>query len=88
MKASLILVALSCTMCWGQAPDDCKPSILNIPEAKYPCVFPDNRTTFRVIAPDAQKVIVRHGQGFDKKSPEGMDSFGAFPFSHRFYESV
>ena len=32
MKPTLLLVALSCTMCWGQAADDCKPSVLNIPK--------------------------------------------------------
>lgn len=73
MKASLILVALGGTMCWGQAAEDCKPSVLNIPEAKYPCVYADNRATFRVAAPDAQKVTVRIGRGFDMtKGPDGI----------------
>ena len=73
MKANLILLALSCTMCWGQAPDECKPSSLNIPEAQYPCVYPDNRATFRVIAPEAQKITVRLGRGFDMaKGPDGI----------------
>src|SRR3954453_4026299 len=48
-------------MCWGQATDDCKPSVLNIPGAPYPCVHADRRVTFRVQAPDAQKVQVRLG---------------------------
>ena len=43
----------------------CKPSTLNIPRAQYPCVYPDHRATFRVVAPDAQKVQVRVGQTFD-----------------------
>ncbi|MEO8373301.1 MAG: alpha/beta hydrolase-fold protein [Candidatus Solibacter sp.] len=73
MKATLILAALGCAMCWGQAQDECKPSILNIPESKYPCVYPDNRATFRVAAPDAQKVTVRIGRGFDMaKGPDGI----------------
>ena len=63
MKTTLILAALSCGMCWGQAAEECKPSTLNIPEAKYPCVYPDHRATFRVAAPDAQKVTVRIGRG-------------------------
>ncbi len=73
MKATLILVALGCTLCWGQAAEDCKPSVLNIPEAKYPCVYPDNRAMFRVAAPDAQKVTVRIGRGFEMtKGPDGI----------------
>lgn len=54
-----------CGLCWGQAADDCKPSTLNIPGAKYPCVYPDNRVAFRVTAPDAQKVQVRLGGTHD-----------------------
>jgi enterochelin esterase-like enzyme len=80
MKATLILAALGCTWCWGQATDDCKPSVLNIPEAKYPCVYPDNRAMFRVVAPDAQKVTVRIGRGFDMtKGPDGVWSVTTTP---------
>jgi enterochelin esterase-like enzyme len=58
---------------WGQPPADCKPSPLNIPGAPYPCVFPDNRVMFRVAAPDAQKVRVRVGKGFDMaKEADGL----------------
>ena len=52
-------------LAWGQPPGDCRPNALNIPGAPYPCVFPDNRVMFRVAAPDAQKVRVRVGKGFD-----------------------
>jgi enterochelin esterase family protein len=73
MKSALIMAALGCTWCWGQAADDCKPSALNIPESKYPCVYPDNRAMFRVMAPDAQKVTVRIGRGFEMtKGPDGV----------------
>jgi hypothetical protein len=65
MKSIVILAALSCGLCQAQPADDCKPSSLNIPEAKYPCVYSDHRATLRVIAPDAQKVRVRIGAGFD-----------------------
>jgi enterochelin esterase family protein len=59
MKSTLILLALGAAgLCWGQAPPDCKPNVLNIPEAKYPCIFPDNRVMYRVIAPNAQSVRV------------------------------
>ena len=30
----------------AQTAADCKPSSLNIAEAKYPCVYPDKRVTF------------------------------------------
>jgi enterochelin esterase-like enzyme len=59
------LALLGCGLCWGQATDECKPSSLNIPGAQYPCVYPDHRATFRVEAPDAQKVQLRIGKGFD-----------------------
>jgi enterochelin esterase family protein len=49
----------------AQPPADCRPNALNIPGAPYPCVLPDNRVMFRVAAPDAQKVRVRVGAGFD-----------------------
>jgi enterochelin esterase family protein len=53
---------------------------LNIPEAKYPCVYPDNRAMFRIVAPDAQKVTVRIGRGFDMaKGPDGVWSVTTTP---------
>ncbi len=61
-----MLALLGCGLCWGEGADECKPSSLNIPGAQYPCVYPDGRATFRLVAPDAQKVQVRVvGQGFD-----------------------
>ena len=56
---------LGCAMCWGQALNDCRPSSLNIPGAPYPCVHPDRSVTFRVLAPEAQKVQVRLGGAHD-----------------------
>ena len=48
-------------------------SALNIPGAPYPCIFPDHRVTFRVAAPDAQKVRLRIGPGFDMtKAADGL----------------
>src|ERR1022692_3669941 len=80
MKAAFALVLLGCGVCWAQPADGCKPSALNIPEAKYPCVYADNRAMFRVIAPDAQKVSVRIGHGFDMtKGPDGIWSVTATP---------
>ena len=72
MKAGLIFALLGCGLCWGDVADECKPSALNIPEAKYPCVFPDHRAMFRVVAPEAHKVTLRIGKGFDMT--KGADS--------------
>ncbi len=72
-KAAIVLAFLASTACWAQPPADCKPSSLNIPGAPYPCVFPDHRAIFRVAAPDAQKVKVRVGGGFDMtKADDGL----------------
>jgi len=60
-------------ICWGQGADGCKPSSLNIPGAPYPCVHADRRVTFRVAAPDAQKVQVRLGGAHDMtKGADGL----------------
>jgi enterochelin esterase-like enzyme len=57
----------------AQPPADCKPNALNIPSAPYPCILPDNSVMFRVVAPDAQKVTVRLGKGFDMtKAADGL----------------
>ncbi|MFB3776674.1 MAG: alpha/beta hydrolase-fold protein [Bryobacteraceae bacterium] len=56
---TLIVLLLACGLCWGQAPNDCQPSALNVTGAQYPCVYPDNRVAFRVTAPAAGKVQVR-----------------------------
>jgi enterochelin esterase family protein len=59
MKPTLLfLVVGTVGLCSGQAPPDCKPNPLNVPEAKYPCIFPDNRVMYRVVAPNAQSVRV------------------------------
>ena len=68
-----ILAAVGVRPGWAQSDGDCTPSALNIPEAKYPCLYPDHRALFRVVAPDAQKVRVRIGPGFDMtKGPDGI----------------
>jgi enterochelin esterase-like enzyme len=73
MKLAFVLAAGCCGLCSGQAADVCTPSSLNIPAAKYPCVYPDHRAMFRVVAPNAQKVSVRIGQGFDMtKGQDGV----------------
>jgi enterochelin esterase-like enzyme len=74
MKIAAIATMLLATgICVAQPPADCKPSSLNIPGAPYPCVMPDHRAMFRVSAPDAQKVRVRVGTGFDlQKHDDGL----------------
>jgi len=61
----LILPLFACGLCQAQAAGECRPSSLSIPGAPYPCVHPDRRVTFRVAAPDAQKVQVRPGGSHD-----------------------
>src|ERR1039457_3497251 len=87
MKPTFIVLAvLSYGLCWGQASDDCKPNALNIPEAKYPCVYPDGRATFRVNAPNAQTVRVQVGRGFDMtKGPDGIWSATTTPLVEGFH---
>src|SRR5581483_8799454 len=68
----VMLALLACGLCRGEAANECKPSTLNIPGAQYPCVYPDHRATFRLVAPEAQKVQVKVGQTFDMvKGAEG-----------------
>lgn len=70
--ASLVLGGVS-TPVSAQVPAGCVPSALNIPGAPFPCVYPDGRVMFRVAAPDAQKVRVRTGPGFDMtKAADGL----------------
>jgi enterochelin esterase-like enzyme len=72
-KTPVFLIFLAASLCQAQPSADCKPSSLNIPGAPYPCVMPDRRVTFRVAAPDAQKVHVRVGTGFDlAKQSDGL----------------
>ncbi len=86
MNKAFILAALSCVFCWGQSADECKPSSLNIPEAKYPCIYPDNRVLVRVIAPNAQKVRVSLGGGTElTKGPDGIWSGTTKPLVEGFH---
>jgi enterochelin esterase-like enzyme len=68
-----VCVLFSLGAMWAQGTDDCKPSSLNIPNAPYPCVHADRRVTFRIAAPDAQKVQVRLGGAHDMtKGADGL----------------
>jgi hypothetical protein len=72
-KIIAVWILLTPASCLAQPPAECKPSSLNVPGAPYPCVFPDHRAMFRLSAPDAQKVRVRVGTGFDMaKEADGL----------------
>jgi enterochelin esterase-like enzyme len=69
----ITFILFAAGLCMGETTDECKPSSLNIPGAPYPCVHPDRRVTFRVAAPEAQKVQVRLGGPHDMtKGPDGL----------------
>jgi enterochelin esterase family protein len=86
LVAAGLLAALSAQPGRAQSADECVPSALNIAEAKYPCVYADHRVLFRVIAPDAQKVRVRVGPGFDMaKGPDGIWSVTTTPLVEGFH---
>jgi enterochelin esterase-like enzyme len=83
---TLAFLLLGCGVCWGQTADDCRPSTLNIPGAQYPCVYPDHRATFRLLAPDAHKVQVRVGKDFDMaKGEDGVWAVTTTPLVEGFH---
>jgi enterochelin esterase family protein len=66
------MLLLFSAVCWAQSASDCKPNLYNIPGAQYPCVYPDGRATFRVVAPDAKSVVVSVGKRYEMtKGPDG-----------------
>jgi enterochelin esterase family protein len=83
---TLAFLLLGCSASWGQTAEECKPSTLNIPGASYPCVYPDHRATFRLVAPDAQKVQVRVGKDFDMlKGEDGAWTVTTTPLVEGFH---
>lgn len=80
------LTLLACGFCRAESPEPCKPSTLNIPGAQYPCVYPDHRASFRVVAPDAQKVQLRIGKPFDMvKGDDGAWTVTTTPLVEGFH---
>ena len=66
MIRTLTIALLASGLCWGQAPNDCKPASTNNQGAQFPCVYPDSRVTFHVTAPDAKTIQVNlTGKRFD-----------------------
>ena len=49
---------LACALCFAQDASDSQPAPTNVLGAQYPRVHADNRVTFQLKAPDAQKVQV------------------------------
>ena len=74
MKTSIVLAILLpflgglTTRAPTSAPaDDSKPSTLNIPGQQYPRIDSDLHCTFRLKAPDAQKVRLHLNKDYDKE---------------------
>ncbi len=61
MKLSAMVSILACSFCWAQVNDDSRPATSNVMNAQYPRISSDLRATFRLRAPDAQKVQVQVG---------------------------
>ena len=77
MKKHTLLTVLVCACVW-MGPNASETTggrlqaeSLEYPGVPYPCVYPDNRVTFRVAAPDAQKVRVRDSVGLRHEQRPG-----------------
>ena len=58
----ILILALTLIASMAQAPaDDSRPASSNVLNAQYPRVHPDGRVTFRLTAPNAQKVQLQPG---------------------------
>jgi enterochelin esterase-like enzyme len=52
---------------------DAQPASTNVPGAQYPQILPDNRVTFRIEAPNAQKIQIDLGKKYNMvKDEEGV----------------
>jgi enterochelin esterase family protein len=72
MKTILLIGTLACALCRGQGTDVGKPAPTNIAGQEYPRIHADNRVTFHLKAPDAQKVQLRLGKTYDmEKGADG-----------------
>ncbi len=66
LTALASLVVLSGTVCMAQTPaivEDFKPSTKNQPQREYPMVNSQGYARFRIVAPEAQNVVVSLGLG-------------------------
>jgi len=69
----ICFISLSFHFCEGQETDDSRPATTNVRGAEYPRVHPDGSVTFRIKAPDAQKVEIQLDKRYDMV--KGLDSF-------------
>jgi enterochelin esterase-like enzyme len=68
-----LLVLLSYGLAWGQPASDSRPAATNVAGAEYPRIHSDRSVTFRIKAPDAQKVQVDLGKLWDmQRDSEGV----------------
>jgi hypothetical protein len=69
VRKAIFILGITCvsasSSAGAQPPADCTPGALNVSGAPYPCVLPDSRVMFRVLAPSAEKVTVRVAKGFE-----------------------
>lgn len=66
----ILWLMLACATCWAQPADDSMPATSNVMGSQYPRVHPDLRVSFRLQAPQAQKVQVRLGGSHDMTRAE------------------
>ena len=87
IRSSAILWFMACGFCWVQAPGDSQPASSNVMGAEYPRVHSDNRVTFQLKAPDAQKVQVQvPGARYDMtKGEDGVWSVTTQPLIPGFH---
>ncbi|MGJ5817216.1 alpha/beta hydrolase-fold protein [Paludibaculum fermentans] len=84
LSCAALMVAAS--PMFAQGTGECRPSTLNIPGAQYPCVYADHRATFRLVAPDAQKVQLKVGKTYDMvKGEDGAWTVTTAPLVEGFH---
>lgn len=66
----IIWLLLASALCWAQPAGDSYPAVSNVMGAEYPRVHSDLRVSFRIQAPQAQKVQVRLGGTHDMTRAE------------------
>ena len=87
MRSIAVACLMTCGFCWAQPPADSRPASSNVPGAEYPRVHADNRVTFQLKAPEAQKVLVQvPGSRYDMtRSENGVWSVTTQPLIPGFH---
>ena len=80
--ALLLSAVATAIACGAQAPtaDDSKPASTNVGGAPYPRIWPDGRVTFRISAPEAQKVQIEPLNPPNPNGGQGFNGLGKAPF--------